>query len=379
MDELLNPLSNIMSKANNDVINVIAKRIKFIGDLRPTELHKINQLMRNKDLAEIETLLSKASNMSVQEVDDIITLSASNNNEMSKALYEAKNKKQILEGNEALQSIITTAKRNMLSDVVNLSRTTAFLVDGKPQSIAKVYNNVINRAAYEVQTGITDYNTAMRQTIKNLSDSGLQQFTKDENGEIKVRYESGRTRRLDSAVRLNIQESISRFNQDYRKQQANEYGADVVFVSLHAMCALDHQIINGSEYTFDEFEAVTNSLERQIGTLNCKHFLTYGLKGISKNPYSDEDRKKAIDNSNKTVEYLDRRGKQKVTNLYDATQLQRQSETNIRKLTDLKSSLKTMGDTTGFNEVSKQIKAERAYYDSLSSQTGLSKKIEKLR
>lgn len=78
---------------------------------------------------------------------------------------------------------------------------------------------------------------------------------------------------------------------EYRKTQSDQYGGDMVFVSLHGMCAIDHQHINGMDYT-EKMEEVSSSLKRQVGQRNC-HSLSYGIKGISENPYSDKEREDA--------------------------------------------------------------------------------------
>ena len=175
---------------------------------------------------------------------------------------------------------------------MKLSGTTVMKMNGKDISIEKAYNYAVNRAAFEVQQGVFDFNTAIRSTIKELADSGVRT----------VDYESGYSRNLMSAVRMNVADSIRTLNANYRETQASQYGADKVFVSWHAMVAPDHAQINGMEYTKKKWEEISAGLKRQVGEMNCHHYLTYGIDGISE-PYRDweTDRKSTRLNSSHEI------------------------------------------------------------------------------
>ena len=171
----------------------------------------------------------------------------------------------------------------------------------------------------------------------------------------------------------------------FRSVSQSRYGEAKVFVSWHYLCASDHIHINGEEYATEEWKSVSAGLKRQVGEMNCHHYLTYGIDGISENPISDEQRKSAIDNSNKQVEYStlqkDKDGNfiKKSVSKYDFSQVQRSVENDIRKLKVYQNQLDVLGDKTGSALVQKKISDKTKYYKSISKQGGLSPKMEKIR
>lgn len=376
IEDLLQPISDIYQETNTKVLSIITERIKSIGKMTPTDAARLSILLKNQDLKQIETILSEATNLSIKQIDSIVTESAAYNDELATKLYEHRNMPlSTIATDSALLNVVEVAKKNMVDSVVNLSKTTGFMINGKMTDVAKTYNFAINRSIFEVQQGLFDFNTSMRSTIKELADSGIRT----------IDFESGYSRRLDSQVRLNIREGISVLNENYRKTQANQYGADKVFVSLHGMCAQDHQQINGMDYTAKEWDRVSSSLDRQVGQNNCRHSLSYGIDGISDNPYSDKDRSDAIRNSNKRVEYTtlkkDSNGNyvKKSLSKVDMSNKLRQTETEIRRLKDVKNQFEVMDDKGMIQEYNKKISAKTKYYKQIASETGLETKMERVR
>jgi hypothetical protein len=101
-----------------------------------------------------------------------------------------------LEKNEYMQQLITAEIDQTKGELVNLTQSMGFAVrqaDGSTAftGIAKTYQSVLDLAQMQVATGVFDYNTAIRNAVVSLSDSGLQ-F---------VDYASGHRNRADVAVR----------------------------------------------------------------------------------------------------------------------------------------------------------------------------------
>ena len=210
IEELIQPISDIYQEVNTKVLTIITNRIKQIGTMTPTDASRLSILLKNQDLAEIEKIIADATKLSVKEVDAIVSQSATYNDDLSEEMFKARNiPPSTFKTDLSLLTIVEQAKKSMVDDVVRLSDTTAFVINGKVTDIGKTYNYAVNRAVFEVQQGLFDFNTAMKSTIKSLSDSGLRV---NEFGETKVQYESGNFRRLDSALRLNIAEGIRQTN-----------------------------------------------------------------------------------------------------------------------------------------------------------------------
>lgn len=101
-------------------------------------------------------------------------------------------------------------------------------------------------------------------------------------GGLRVQYESGYTRRLDSAMRQNIIDGVSYVAQETARQAGEEFGADGVELSAHSPCAPDHLPYQGKQYSLQEYEELQASLRRPIGEWNCRHFAYPVLLGISR-------------------------------------------------------------------------------------------------
>lgn len=371
IEELTNPLSDIMAEVNYNVLAIISNRIKSIGKMSATDAQRLSQLVRMEDLKTIESVISAGANLSLDQVDSIINEMASKNDNLAKNLYEARNMSSSdFNSNLSLLNIIEQAKNSIKNGVVNLSDTSAtgLVINGQFSSMQQSYNYAINRAVFEVQQGLFDYNTSVRSILVEMAKNGINS---------KVQYESGYRRRLDSAVMMNVQDGIRQMNISYREKQGQQFGADRVFISLHGLCGKDHLHINGMSYTKEKWEQVSNALDRKVGTLNCRHYITWGIDGISENPYSDQDRKQAKEDSNKEVSYStlkkDADGKyiKKSLSKYEASQKQREVETNIRQLKDVRNQLELIDDKIGVAEYNKKIKEKTKYYKYISNQMGL--------
>jgi len=378
IDELINPLYEIMQEVNYKTISVISNRINKIGKMSATDAQRLSQVIRMQDLTEIQAEIAKGTKRALKEIDVIIESAAAKNDQLSENLYAYRNMEPSnFKFDKRLSVIVEQAKKSIKDNVLNLSKNSVMrmVVNGKSVKIKDAYNYSVNRAIFEVQQGIFDYNTAIRSVIKDLSKNGLET----------VEYESGLKRRLDSAVRNNVLSGVGLMNQSYRLEQSNQYGGNHVFVSFHGMPATDHQIINGSDYTLKQWEIVSGGLERQVGMNNCRHSLSYGITGVSENPYSKKEREDAIKTSNKPVKYTGQKKDvngnyiTKETTKYKASQILRKIETDIRRLKDQRNQLDKLNDKIEISELNKQIKSKTVYYKQVSEQVGLKTQMERLR
>ena len=368
-EEFIDPLEDLIRETNNEIIGIIARRIKSFEGLTPTEINKLANLSKIKDLNEIKRLLAELTEKTETEIQNIFEKSANENDLLSKRLFEAQNIPMATYlSNKQLKSILEQFMSETTKNVLNLSKTSAFVIDGKVTDITKAYTNVINRAVYQASQGLVDYKTAMRRSIKELAQSGIQT----------VEYDTGYTRRLDSQVRMNILDGLSQMNMAYYEQQGEEFGADGYEISAHALCAEDHLHIQGKQYTKEQYKAINSSLVRPIGTMNCRHVAYPILIGVSEPTYTSSELNEIAQKSTEPVTYTDLLGEKKTVTRYQATQRQRQIETQIRKLKDEKYALEQMGDSIGAKEVQKKIKAKVNYYKNMSNEVGLSPKLDRL-
>ena len=158
------------------------------------------------------------------------------------------------------------------------------------------------------------------------------------------------------------------------EETGREFGADGVEISAHGLCAPDHRHIQGRQFSNEEWESINRSLDRPLGTLNCQHFATPIVLGVSKPVYS---RKELTDINRRSSERIEYKG-QKMSR-YEASQRQRQMETAIRYAKDERDAMIAAGDKLGATQARKKSAELSAEYKRFCEQAGLTPRPERTR
>lgn len=344
IEALTERFANRFSSYNTKVLETLGNIIKKFDGLTTTQAYQLaQQLKYDMTLNDLINELSNISGKSIKEVEELLIEVANKNIQFADTFYKAKwLDTPIYADNTALQSLVKSISDTTSVNFINLSRTTGFrLLDRKGNplllDIKQTYNEVIDRCVYATITGKDTFQNTIRNTVKQLSNSGVR----------KIEYESGYSRRLDSAVRQNIKDTIRQITIESQKQFGKEFDSDGVEISVHLNPAKDHELVQGKQFSNEEFEKFQTNQEaksydgtvfspnygntdrRSIGEYNCYHTVFSIVLGVSKPIYSDNKLKKIIEDNSKGVE-ID--GKEYT--IYEATQLQRKLETSIRQEKD---------------------------------------------
>lgn len=380
LESLPDTVAENMEKQNAEIIEVICRRIKYFGDLRPTEVKKLTNSMAfsGADFKEIEEIIKKYTGLNSKEIKKIFEQAAYENDCFAKQYYEYRGLSPITHTNNAyLQNICRAISESTLNTFENLSDTYGFKFPGaKAVTLRRAYTQIIDKAIYEIQTGVTDYNTAMRQSVKRLADSGVR-VIRESTGEGVVRWESGYSRRVDSSARMNILDGVRRLNQEMLLYHGEKFGSDGVELSAHAISAPDHMYVQGHQFSNEEFNKMQSGqpctdvngreyegFERPIGEWNCKHFAFPIVIGVSEPTYSDEQLENLRENSRKK---------------YDATQEMRKRETEIRRLKDRRMAYSAAGNELDAKRTQREINQKQKEYNKFCADNGLSAKPERTR
>lgn len=221
--------------------------------------------------------------------------------------------------NAVMQQIVAAAVELATDNFTNLVQTTAIgftAPDGKFYPLTEAYYRTTDFAFSQVATGVTDYNTAVRQASAKLVAGGVKV----------VDYASGVHTTLEAAVRRNIMGGLGLMQEQISKQNHDDLGCDGWEISAHAASAPDHEPIQGRQYSDAEYETLNNSLVRRIGTLNCGHAAFPIILGVNSPQYTQAELEKFRADNAKGVDYEGRHFK----SIYEATQYQRQIERAIR-------------------------------------------------
>ena len=143
-------------------------------------------------------------------------------------------------------------------------------------------------------------------------------------------------REIAGAVRSAVYEQMARISDEANEEARRSAGMDAYEVSVHFLCAEDHLDHQGRIYTVAEMNEVNAGLERPIGrgVMNCRHFLMpcYSDDEPSVPPEVVEEAREA---SLREVTYHDLRGRERTCTAYEATQVMRRREVEIRRTRQL--------------------------------------------
>ena len=302
-EQLAGYLVERIEKVNTLIIKKIGEAIKQVSTLTPSEAYRIGQMLKYGGSYEtIARELAKVSGKNVQDIYKIFEEVAKQNKQFAKQFYEYRGMDFIpYSQDSALKQQVNSIARITADTYLNISRTQGigFIfedINGQMQfkNIQEAYYQIIDKGILAITQGKTNFQSEMRKIIKDVGGNGL------------VIYESGRTRRLDSAIRMNLLDGIRQVNNETSKRFGAEYGADGVEVSVHTNPAPDHADIQGKQFSNEEFEKLENgeiakdykkrkydgAEKRRISEYNCYHKIFSIILGVSEPRYSEKELKK---------------------------------------------------------------------------------------
>lgn len=269
--------------ANLDEVNLyfiqkIATQIKKIGEMNPTSIHRYTIMLEmGADIADISGKLQAATRLTQQQMAVVYNAALQDNftDPRFKAALAAHPLPR--EENQRLVQYTRNIAAQTSGALQNLSNTTAISVP---------YQQAIDKAILSVSTGMTDYKSAMRQTIKDIGWAGMQ-----------VQYASGYHRRLDTAARQNIIDGACQIAQHSADEIGKALGYDAVELSAHLNSAPDHEPVQGHIFLLAEYAKMQAGMacvdvnghhfagfKRPIGEWNAGalmlHCLVGGAQGI---------------------------------------------------------------------------------------------------
>lgn len=393
INNLIQPIIDRQQKINEYVIKIICQRVKEIGHLLPSDIHRLERLLKmGGDVKKINAEIARQTGLQVKDIKQLIREIALDAYVDAKPYYDYRHLPFIpYAKNEQLRKVVEAVARQTAEEYVNMAKAQAFMLrDLKnpkkliPTSVSKTYYTVVDEAIQAVQGGVVDYNTAMRRTIKQLADSGLRR--------VEYNTESGRryTQRMDTAVRRNILDGVRAVNQGVQDEVGRQFGADGKEITVHSNPAEDHAAVQGHQFTNEEYEKLQGEedvtfkdvegrlykhFDRHIGTLNCRHFTYSIIVGFSNPNFTDKQLAKILADNERG--YTLPNGKH--LTMYECTQEQRKMETAIRYAKDEQIAAREAGDDALAKYAQGKINKLTERYNEFSKACGLSPKPTKMR
>lgn len=386
-EKLVQILIDRINALNEDILTIIGNRIRQIGELTPTQVHQIQQmLMYDTDINTIVQKLAEITNMNVNDIYNMFEYSAKTNQDFARQFYKARGISYIpYAENKALKEQIKAIAKITAKEYANMSRTSAIGYTVKDlkgnlvfKDISSAYKDIIDKAILNAGQGKTTYQQEMRNAIKQIGQSGLKTLD----------YESGRSMRLDSAIRMNTLGGLRKLNNQVQEQFGEEFDSDGVEISVHQYPAADHAEVQGHQFSNKEFEKLqkTGTAKdyngeiidihykgnyRPISEYNCYHRPFRIVLGISKPLYTKEQLEEIKE---KNSEGFDFDGKHYT--MYQGTQLQRLIERRIREQKDVQILAKSGGDKELTLQAQTKITQLTTKYRQLCNVSGLPNQLK---
>jgi hypothetical protein len=407
-DEILEKVSerlvNRIENANEIILKIIGNNLDEIGKLSYTDAHKVAQMMKyGGDYDKIIKKLAEITNLNEKDIRKIFNEVAKSEYEFAKQFYDYNKVKYIpYKENLALQSQVNAIANITEKNIKNMMNPSVLgygMIDsttGKVtfKNLKQAYYQLLDEAVLNVSQGKETFNEAMARQIKTIGGGGLKVIYDstyvDKNGIVKHR-----TRRVDSAIRMNMKDGLRTLHNEMQEEFGKQFNADGVEVSVHSYPAEDHAEMQGRQFSNEEYDKLqtegiakdyTNKtiditiasksgiFHRPVSQYNCYHYIFSIVLEVSKPEYTDEQLQQIIDDNNKGFE-LD--GKNYTT--YEGTQMQRRLETKIREQKDTQILAKASGDTKTVAEAQKRITELTKKYKELSEKANLPTKMDRMR
>lgn len=359
LDSLPNTLVDMYAAVEIDILEDMARRISTYDYFIPAALHQNQKLqelgmvqqhiiealagMTGKTQQEIVELLSEASAVAIEDDVEYYTRAE---------VYEPS---QV--NTEALHQQLNAGLLQTQQSFKNITATTA-------NTATKQFEDALDRAWTQINSGGMDYNTAIRRAIEDLSDKGVGA----------IRYPSGRVDSLEVAVRRAVVTGANQTTGKIQEALADELGVELVEVTAHGGARPEHAKWQGKVFSRHgdiEIDGVKyKDLKKATGYgtgsglkgWNCKHDFRPYIHGAPRT-WTDKEIKEL---EKKDITY----NGEKYTE-YEASQKQREIEREIRKQKRKIAAIEAGGGDASA-ERKKLRQAQKGYTD-FTEQTGLKK------
>lgn len=362
LGNISNSMVTLYQELEDFIIKDFARRLAKSGQITSTAEW---QAIRAKEIGistnYIKEEVKRITKLSEEEIRKLFKDSSSASTNNDNKIFEAGGLDPIkIEDNPVLKEYVNAAIKQTKGELKNITRSLGFaeFINGKVvyKDIATFYHNQLDLAQMKISTGVADYNSAIKQAIKKLTDSGLRT----------IDYEVGWSNRIDVAVRRSVLTGVNQMSQQMTVANGESRGLDIVETSAHAGARPNHASWQGQRYSYsgksDKYpsfvEVCGYGRGDGIGGWNCRHSFFFVIDGVSPRTYTDEYLESL---KNKTYEY---NGKEYT--IYEASQYQRRLETSIRKTKRELIAFNNAGLKQDFQNASIKLQQQKREYEKFS-------------
>jgi len=317
LDTIPNTIASLYSEYENISLNKLAKRINSIDySLTSNQFRKLQmeqmQLVYQSSIQDMSRLFQ----VSEKEIEKVFKDATLKSLSFDNSIYKkAGLKVHELEESGTMLRIMKANIKKTKGNIRNLTLTTA-------NTNQALFVESTNLAHLQIMSGNVTYDSAIKNAIKTASADG-----------VTVLYPSGAKTSVESAVRRAITTSVNQTTGKIMEENIKQNKVELVQVSQHNGARPSHSawqggiyMVEGSSSYYENFEEATGygTVTGLMG-VNCKHSYYPFFHGISE---------KAIEDKERSVKHNG-----KYISEYEASQIQRYNERQIRKWKREESSL----------------------------------------
>ena len=302
----------LYNKLDDDIVRDITRRIIKAGYLTKTGIWQAEMLQQCGMLEQdILASVAKYSDLSTDSLKILFENAAVTSAEYDMSIYMKAGLKPLpLNMSPSAMQVLEAGFKKTNGNIRNLTKTTAV-------TSQTVFINTCTTAEMKVSSGAFDYNTAIRDAIKQIADQGAW-----------VKYPSGHRDRLDVAVRRNVVTGVSQTTGEICLEYARDMDCDLMEITAHAgarpsHCEWQGQIVSlSSRHGYLALDDIGYGSGDGFKGWNCRHDWFPYFEGSTR-MYTEKDLK-ALDD--KDIKYPDG----SMHTYYEAEQQQRAYERTIR-------------------------------------------------
>lgn len=378
LDALPEGLAELFRALELVLLDEICSRLKAADELNEVTVQAIRALRSHGiDLKEIEKAVLETSGISKTKLDKLLDDVVERN---QKYYTELINLAHITQPGKLVDDAeVAAIKKQTIDTFRNLTASMGFLVDAGRTMLppAKAYQWALDNAEMQIQIGAINYNQAIKTAVKQLADSGLKI----------VDYESGHRDQIDVAARRAVMTGVNQICAKYTEQSAEYLETPYFEVSAHAGARdkpgpspwSSHKNWQGKVYSVRDGD-IYPSIYKVCGLgavdglegANCRHRRFPWVEGVSERTYTEDQLKHIDDGLGCTYDG-------KTYTAYEATQMQRRVEREIRKLKREKAAYKAAGLHEDETAVNIRLRRLNAKYKAFSAEAGLPEQPERMR
>lgn len=381
LDALPEEISELFRGLEDALLDEICSRLALKDRLNEVTVQAIRALRSHGiDTKEIEKAIRNTSRISEKKLKELFDDVIARNQKYYTSVIDMAGLTQpdILVNAATIEAI----RAQTLDEFHNITQSMGFLVDNGRTMLppASAYQWALDSAVMQIQSGAISYNQAIKSSVRQLA-GGLKV----------VSYESGHVDQIDVAARRAVMTGVNQICDQYTNQSAEYLNTRYFEISAHSGARdkpgpspwSSHKEWQGKVYyqsengepdplgLYDDLVEMTGyGYVDGLTGANCRHHKYAFIPGVSERTYTDEQLAHIDDGFGCTFDG-------KTYTAYEATQMQRRLERQIRAQKKLRDAYKEAGlseDATAANIKLRRLNAE---YSRLSKAAGLPEQPER--